>query len=123
MAQANRHIAFYMELPFTSTDIKIYVHLYLTEFHVCSVITFTIYICYWGRTLQLKLDAFCLSLCKYLPACVQFPTSPVHVFLVQVRCHSKSLDSQPITALFPSRLYHACVGRDSSGHPVTVNVD
>ena len=56
----------------------------------------------------------------YVPGFVQLPISPAHVFLVHVRIHSWSFVSHPITALFPSRLYHACAGRVSSGHPVTV---
>ena len=56
-----------------------------------------------------------------IPAVVQFPIFPDHVFPVHVRRHSLSPVSQPITASFPLRLYHACAGGCGSGQPLAGN--
>ena len=57
----------------------------------------------------------------YKPAVVQFPVFPDHVFPVHVRRHSLSLVSQPITASFPLRLYHASAGGAGSEQPLAEN--
>ena len=57
-----------------------------------------------------------------IPVCEQFPGAPCHVLPEQVRRHSLSLFSQPITASSPFLLYQACNGGTGSEHPFAVKI-